>query len=130
MRDEWLNDLASFHPSSFIPHPFGLVRLRTYPQHTRLWLPLLRSRPGGVHRTYVVRSPKSDDSIKALPIANCQLRIGACYFCARCFAREGEFDPPVQAQSSSTIGNWQLAIVDKSNRRLAMRHESQQTIYS
>jgi hypothetical protein len=52
--------LGPFHPSSFIPHPFDLARLRTYPQHTRAWLPLLRSRPGGVHRHYVVRSPKSD----------------------------------------------------------------------
>jgi len=38
---------------------FELARLRTYPQHTRAWLPLLRSRPGGVHRRSVVRSPKS-----------------------------------------------------------------------
>jgi len=39
------------------------VRLRTYPQHTLSLLPLLRSRPGGVHKTSVVRSPKSDKSI-------------------------------------------------------------------
>jgi len=26
-------------------------------------LPLLRSRPGGVHKTRVVRSPKSDEAI-------------------------------------------------------------------
>jgi len=42
---------------------FDKVRLRTFPQHTRLWLPLLRSRPGGVHRACVVRSPKSDGAI-------------------------------------------------------------------
>ncbi len=39
------------------------VRLRTYPQHTLSLLPLLRSRPGGVHKASVVRSPKSDKSI-------------------------------------------------------------------
>src|SRR5205085_8472928 len=37
-----------------------LARLRTDPQHTRPALPLLRSRPGGVHAASVVRSPKSD----------------------------------------------------------------------
>ena len=47
----------------------NLARLRTYPQHTRAWLPLLRSRPGGVHRRYVVRSPKSDNLSKTFPIA-------------------------------------------------------------
>src|SRR5260370_14328404 len=52
-----------------------LVRLRTYPQHTLPLLPLLRSRPGGVHKAIVVRSPKSDNSLKhcQLPIANCRL---------------------------------------------------------
>src|SRR6185436_4255164 len=52
----------------------GLVRLRTYPQHTRAWLPLLRSRPGGVHRCYVVRSPKSDETLEHfhLAISNCR----------------------------------------------------------
>src|SRR5437667_6597025 len=40
------------------------TRLRTYPQHTLSLLPLLRSRPGGVHKTSVVRSPKSDNSLK------------------------------------------------------------------
>src|SRR6185295_13469389 len=45
-------------------HLPDLARLRTYPQHTRAWLPLLRSRPGGVHRRCVVRSPKSDNLSK------------------------------------------------------------------
>src|SRR5207302_5923479 len=51
------------------------VRLRTYPQHTLSMLPLLRSRPGGVHKTTVVRSPKSDEPLKhcRLPNANCRL---------------------------------------------------------
>src|SRR5688500_10069564 len=49
-----------------------LARLRTYPQHTRAWLPLLRSRPGGVHRHYVVRSPKSDNLSKSTGIPACQ----------------------------------------------------------
>ncbi len=54
---------------------FELARLRTYPQHTRAWLPLLRSRPGGVHRHYVVRSPKSDNLSKRFrfPIGDCHL---------------------------------------------------------
>src|SRR5437660_11874153 len=49
------------------------TRLRTYPQHTLSLLPLLRSRPGGVHKTSVVRSPKSDEQLKhcRLPNANC-----------------------------------------------------------
>jgi len=68
-------DFGLFHPSSFIPHPFDLARLRTYPQHTRAWLPLLRSRSGGVHRHYVVRSPKSDNLSKRFrfPIDDCHL---------------------------------------------------------
>lgn len=45
------------------------------PRHIRLLLPLLRSRPGGVHRTCVVRSPKSDTDIVTLTIADCQLPI-------------------------------------------------------
>src|SRR5437667_12515836 len=49
------------------------TRLRTYPQHTLSMLPLLRSRPGGVHKTSVVRSPKSDDSLK-----HCRLSIVDC----------------------------------------------------
>src|SRR5439155_24062627 len=51
------------------------VRLRTYPQHTLSLLPLLRSRPGGVHKTSVVRSPKSDNSLKhcRLSIVDCRL---------------------------------------------------------
>src|SRR6266404_7253342 len=48
--------------SSFILHPFVLARPRTCPQHTPSLLPLLRSRPGGVHKTSVVRSPGSDKS--------------------------------------------------------------------
>ena len=41
-----------------------LARPRTFPQHTPPLLPLLRSRPGGVHKTSVVRSPGSDKSRK------------------------------------------------------------------
>src|SRR5215475_1688474 len=37
-----------------------LARPRTFPQHTLPLLPLLRSRPGGVHKACVVRSPGSD----------------------------------------------------------------------
>ena len=61
--------------SSFILSPSSLpfrVRLRTYPQHTRSWLPLLRSRPGGIHRGYVVRSPKSDRKHSRLLLADCR----------------------------------------------------------
>jgi len=36
-----------------------LARPRTFPQHTLPLLPLLRSRPGGVHKACVVRSPGS-----------------------------------------------------------------------
>src|SRR5215216_5746930 len=39
-----------------------LARPRTFPQHTLPLLPLLRSRPGGVHKASVVRSPGSDKS--------------------------------------------------------------------
>src|SRR3989442_8996542 len=46
------------------------TRLRTYPQHTLSLLPLLRSRPGGVHKTSIVRSPKSD-----MPLEHRRLRI-------------------------------------------------------
>src|SRR5260370_5432913 len=51
------------------------TRLRTYPQHTLSLLPLLRSRPGGVHKTSVVRSPKSGKQLNhcRLPNANCRL---------------------------------------------------------
>ena len=52
-------------PSGCAIHRSKLARLRTYPQHTRAWLPLLRSRSGGVHRHYVVRSPKSDNLSKS-----------------------------------------------------------------
>jgi hypothetical protein len=50
---------------AFIPHPSAfsldyLARPRTFPQHTLPLLPLLRSRPGGVHKACVVRSPGSD----------------------------------------------------------------------
>ena len=38
-----------------------LARPRTFPQHTLPLLPLLRSRPGGVHMASVVRSPGSDN---------------------------------------------------------------------
>src|SRR5688572_8874707 len=37
-----------------------VARPRTLPQHTLPLLPLLRSRPGGVHKASVVRSPGSD----------------------------------------------------------------------
>ena len=37
-----------------------VARPRTFPQHTLPLLPLLRSRPGGVHKASVVRSPGSD----------------------------------------------------------------------
>src|ERR1700730_11215044 len=60
---------------------FDLARLRTYPQHTQPLLPLLRSRPGGVHKASVVRSPKSDNSLEhcQMPIANCCLVL--CTLC-------------------------------------------------
>src|SRR5690242_119123 len=41
-----------------------LARPRTFPQHTLPLLPLLRSRPGGVHKASVVRSPGSDKTSK------------------------------------------------------------------
>src|SRR5712691_6701894 len=44
-----------------LPFTRELARLRTYPQHTLPLLPLLRSRPGGVRKASVVRSPKSDN---------------------------------------------------------------------
>src|SRR5690349_10499829 len=40
-----------------------LARPRTFPQHTLPLLPLLRSRPGGVHKASVVRSPGSDKTV-------------------------------------------------------------------
>src|SRR5712692_7143290 len=69
--------LVVFIPHPSPPDPAFLVRLRTYPQHTCDWLPLLRSRPGGVHRRDIVRSPKSDKTLKhcRLSIANCQLPV-------------------------------------------------------
>ncbi len=48
-----------------------MARPRTFPQHTLPLLPLLRSRPGGVHKASVVRSPGSD---KTLPIAGLIVR--------------------------------------------------------
>ena len=75
MKDEELNGFAARfipHPSSF--HPFKVASLRTYPQHTLPLLPLLRSRPGGVHKASVVRSPKSDKKI----VGNCRLPIPGC----------------------------------------------------
>ena len=49
-----------------------LARPRTFPQHTLPLLPLLRSRPGGVHKACVVRGPGSDKSISdcRLPISD------------------------------------------------------------
>jgi hypothetical protein len=44
-----------------------LARPRTFPQHTPPLLPLLRSRPGGVHKASVVRSPGSDIWLSILP---------------------------------------------------------------
>ena len=44
----------------------NLARPRTFPQHTPPLLPLLRSRPGGVHKTSVVRSPGSDKNLAPL----------------------------------------------------------------
>ena len=40
-----------------------LARPRTFPQHTLPLLPLLRSRPGGVRKASVVRSPGSDKEL-------------------------------------------------------------------
>ena len=40
-----------------------MARPRTFPQHTLPLLPLLRSRPGGVHKACVVRSPGSDKKL-------------------------------------------------------------------
>jgi len=71
-----MTDSDGIAVSSFIlpPSSFELARLRTYPQHTRAWLPLLRSRPGGVHRRSVVRSPKSDKFSNDV-ILNCRMKI-------------------------------------------------------
>ena len=46
----------------------NLARPRTFPQHTLPMLPLLRSRPGGVHKASVVRSPGSDKNLAPLTI--------------------------------------------------------------
>src|SRR5437868_3116605 len=113
------------HPSAFILA--FLVRLRTYPQHTRTWLPLLRSRPGGVHRSYVVRSPKSDDSLKhcQLPIANWCLALLHSIFCNA--SGHGSSGPTAAKHKARAPNNRQLKIA-KSNRRLAVRDHAQQTI--
>src|SRR5437588_8039783 len=76
MKDEGKKRLLDFlafilHPSVFI-HVF-LLRPRTYPQHMPSLLPLLRSRPGGVHKTSIVRSPGSDE-----PLNHCRLKIANC----------------------------------------------------
>ena len=76
MKDEGKKRLLDFlafilHPSAFI-HVF-LLRPRTYPQHMPSLLPLLRSRPGGVHKTSIVRSPGSDESLN-----HCRLKIANC----------------------------------------------------
>ena len=68
-------ELIAIHPSSFTLISLKLARLRTYPQHTLPLLPLLRSRPGGVHKASVVRSPKSD---KERSLNDCQLSIADC----------------------------------------------------
>src|ERR1051325_1424367 len=52
--------VVSYHLSPITYYSFDVARLRTDPQHTPPLLPLLRSRPGGVHKASVVRSPKSD----------------------------------------------------------------------
>ena len=89
-----------FHPSSFRLHPCVLARLRTYPQHTQPLLPLLRSRPGGVHKASVVRSPKSDNSSHfQLPIVNCPFVVGPVGLHYSTLTR-----------SESEIGNWQSAM--------------------
>src|SRR6476659_1124270 len=49
-----------------------LARPRTFPQHTLPLLPLLRSRPGGVHKASVVRSPGSDKlNFQKIATMNC-----------------------------------------------------------
>src|SRR5712691_13218026 len=58
-----------------LPFTRELARLRTYPQHTLPLLPLLRSRPGGVHKASVVRSPKSDNLSKQFSISHCKFPI-------------------------------------------------------
>src|SRR5882762_10716909 len=83
---------SSFHPSSFRLHPFELARLRTYPQHTLPLLPLVRSRPGGVCKASVVRSPKSDNFSNHFRflIANC--RLVAPFSCAAVGSKKGQDD--------------------------------------
>ena len=72
MLNAYFEVIAGHGSLFYIP---DLARLRTYPQHTCAWLPLLRSRPGGVHRRGVVRSPKSDNLSKTFSILNCRRRI-------------------------------------------------------
>src|SRR5687768_9736644 len=58
-----------------------LARPRTYPQHTPPLLPLLRSRPGGVHKASVVRSPGSDNpSDGGIRISDCGIKEHAKHF--------------------------------------------------
>ena len=75
------------------PFTHELARLRTYPQHTLPLLPLLRSRPGGVHKASVVRSPKSD---KSFPIADC-----------RSFEESTGIIAQPWLESQWAFGNWQ-----------------------
>src|SRR5258708_6267166 len=108
------NETGLLHPSSL-----ELARLRTYPQHTRTWLPLLRSRPGGVHRRYVVRSPKSDNFSKHF-----QISIAHCQFVSAVLAQLLHLEkqkPFLRKQSQ--IGNQQSEM--SLNLRLAMGHQAQ-----
>ena len=52
-----------------------MARPRTLPQHTPPLLPLLRSRPGGVHKASVVRSPGSDKSLPIVKNLNLSLAV-------------------------------------------------------
>src|SRR5438132_13185601 len=61
VNGKWQMVTFTIYPRFTIYHSSELARLRTYPQHTLPLLPLLRSRPGGVHKAGVVRSPKSDN---------------------------------------------------------------------
>src|SRR5258705_12331804 len=66
------NSIRRNHWSYHLTNDLVLARPRTCPQHTPLLLPLLRSRPGGVHKASVVRSPGSD---KTFSIADCRFLI-------------------------------------------------------
>ena len=102
------------------------VRLRTYPQHTLPLLPLLRSRPGGVHKTSVVRSPKSDKCILdcRMPIVD-SMRL----------AYPGKADVPVRIPVGRVLELTTFAQcggerprAQRSDRGLAMSNQPQQTI--